>query len=516
MRATTTALHGSSSRIDRPHAGLRAKLEGMRFALVAIVAALGCHGARPASHSAPPAVARDFPATRWVPANPTYVLASPTVKDAQRSLRDAIDSLGVLAGVEVSEVSRDLSRLLDVDPLSPDPVAGMGIDLDGGIAMFSEDVSPTFVVHLATPEATAAFFDRQRERGLVTQSVIVEGTEIFTAQLLANVKVSWAVAGDWLWVHFTLPFAHEDGQSWFTGSHRPEGPAWSKDWQWAEKVVGTGKPGLVGFLDAKDLIASFVGKVPEAMACAKLLDPVGRVAISIEGTGTHAAGRIALDVGAAAAKVSAAILPAPEGFAALAAHAPLAAQWNVDLPTVRTWLQPCLKTINEDVTWIDRTGVRSARVVLQSLDPDQKSGSGAVAFDLAHKRFFTDKLDDIPLRSTFERSHTFGTLQGHSLSVPMIGSFDYVLTDTLALAAMGDGLLGRLVASGPVAAKGPIAAIDIAPPALSAEAWKLLLGALDLRHADRIVERLLRWHDGHVAVTVEGSSLVLSASGNRR
>lgn len=489
----------------------------MRIALVACVAALaGCPRATPASHSAPPAVAKGFPATRWVPAQPTYVLASPTVREAQRSLRDVIDSLGVIAGVEAGEISRELGRLLAVDPLSPDALANMGIDVEGGFVVFSEDVSPTFVTHLSAPDATAAFFDRQRERGLVTQSVIVEGTELFTAALPGTpIKVSWAVAGDWLWVHFALPIGNEDATSWFTSSHRPEGRGWSKDWQWASKAADGLKPSVVGFIDPKDLIATFTRKVPDAIACAKLLDPVSRVALAIEGDGKHAAGRITIDIGAAAPSVAAAILPQPEGFGAIAAKAPLAVQWNVDLVTVRAWLQPCLATIDADLKFLDGKGVRSARAVLVALDPDQKTGEGAVALDLAHKRFFASKLDDVPARSLMERRRTFGPHKGHSLSVPFVASVDYVLTDTLALAGVGDGLLARVVGSG-ATVKGPLAAIDVAPPALSADAWKMLLSALDFGRVDRIVERLLRWRDGHVALTIEGSSLVLSAGGNRR
>jgi len=43
-----------------------------------------------------------------------------------------------------------------------------------------------------------------------------------------------------------------------------------------------------------------------------------------------------------------------------------------------------------------------------------------------------------------------------------------------------------------------------------------LISALDIGRTDRIVERLLRWRDGHVSLTVQGESLVLAASGNHR
>lgn len=488
-----------------------------RLALLASVAiALGCHG-RPPSHSAPPQAAKGFPATRWVPANPTYVLASPTVREAQRSIRDVVDSLGVIGGVDASEVSRELGRLLAVDPLSPDALTGMGIDLEGGIVMFSEEVAPTFVVHLSAPEAVQTFFDGQRARGLVTQSVIVEGTELFTAQLpgAPQVKVSWAVSADWLWVHFALPFAHDDGSTWFTSSHGPSRPAWAKAWQWASAAATVAKPALIGFVDAHEVLASIVGKVPDAIACAKLLEPVSRIGIAVEGGPKQAWGRLTIDVGPAAANVGAAILPGPAGFAKLAATAPLAAQWNVDLLAVRAWLSPCLKSMNSDASILDRTGVRSVRAVLQSLDPDDKTGTGAVSLDLAHKRYFDTLLDRVPLRSTLERSRTYGPHKGHSLSVPFVATLDYVLTDRLALAGVGDGVLGQLVGGGGMTS-GPIASIDLAPPALSAEGWHMLLTALGVRRVEDVTAHLMRWRDGHIAVTIEGTSLVVTAAGNRR
>jgi hypothetical protein len=487
----------------------------MRLVLLAAVAALGCGGSRSPSHSGPPVEVAGFSATRWVPANPTFVLTAPTVRQAQRSLRDVIDSFGMIVGFESAEIATGLSQLLAVDPLSPEALTAMGIDVEGGFAAFSEDLSPTIVVRLGAPDQTQAFFDRQRERGLVTQSVIVDGTEVFSAQLPVNVRVSWAIADDWLWVHFALPFAHDSGTTWFSNSQKPQGPGWAHDWQWAQAAVKTEHPSLTGFVDAKDLLALVSSRIPQAVSCVKLLDPVSRVAIAIDGDGKRAGGRLALDLGASAASVSAAILPVPEGFAAAATGAPLAAQWNLDLLVVRAWVQPCLSAMHEDLSWLDRYGVRSGRAVLLSFDPDDKSGSGAVALDLAHKKFFASQLDDVPMRSTLERSRKFGPHAGHSLSIPFVASVDYVLTDTLAFAAVGDGLLAKIVGGGG-GARGPLAAIDIIPAAMSVDAWKTIFGAIDRRNAAVFVERLMRWRDGHVAVTIEGSSLVVSAAGTRR
>ncbi len=490
----------------------------MRFALLAVVLALSgpsCGSSRTASHSAPPAAVAAFPATRWVPANPTYLLAAPTVREAQRSLRDTIDSIGMIGGIEVSEVAAELTRLIAVDPMSTEALAAIGIDVEGGLAVFSEDVSPTFVVRVSAPDQIQGFFDRQRERGMVTQSVVVDGTEVFSAQLLANVKVSWAIADDWLWVHFALPIGPAVGSEWFSNSRKPQGAAWGRDWDWARDATKSAKPALTGFVDAVDLLANLSSKIPDAIACTQLLAPLGRVGLSIEGDGSRATGRIALDVGPAAASISAALLPVPEGFAAQSQGAPLAAQWNLDVLAVRAWLQPCLRAINEDLGALDRFGVRTGRAVLQSFDPEDKSGAGAVALDLVHKKFFASQLDEVPLRSTLERNRTYGPHKGHSLAVPFVATLDYVLTDTLALAAVGDGLLAKIVGTGKTV-PGPIASIDILPPAMSPEAWKTILGAIDRRYAEVLVERLMRWREGHIAVTIEGSSLLVAATGVRR
>lgn len=489
----------------------------MRSALIACVAlAASCRGAHPASHVAAPPIAPGFPATQWVPAHPTYVLASPTVRDAQRALTDVVDSLGVPLGIDASVLSRELALWIAVDPLSPEALTAIGIDLQGGFVAFSEDVSPTFVVHLSAPEAVAAFFDRQRERGLVTQSVVVEGTEIFTAQLLgaAGLKVSWAVAADWLWVHFAVPVGRDEGTTWFTASRHPDGPAWASAWRFASAAFSE-RPGLLGFIDAREVIETITRKVPEAFACAKLLDPVRQVGVAVSGSGKHAAGKLTLDLGAASSSIERALLPAPAGFTALAAGAPLAVQWNLDLFALRAWLAPCLLAAGENAEALDGYGVRSLRAVLRTFDPADRSGTGAVGFDLVHDRYFAARLDEIPFRSTLERSRTFGPHAGHRLTVPMIATLDYVLTAQLALAGIGDGLLGTLVGTGAVT-RGPLAAIDIAPPALGPDAWTALVRLIGVRGAEDVVEQLLRWRDGHIAITIEGTSLVVAAAGNRR
>ena len=170
----------------------------MRLAILAVLA-IGCGGHERRAVT-PPAQAAAFPAARWVPARPAYVFASRTVDDAQRSLRDMLDVLGTLTGYDLGDVTSALEGLLGVDPLHPDPVAAIGVDPHGSWAMFSEQLSPTIVVHLGAPDRMAAFLDKQRQRGVVAQPVTVDNTQVFSAAL-GPVTLSWAIDGDWMWIH---------------------------------------------------------------------------------------------------------------------------------------------------------------------------------------------------------------------------------------------------------------------------------------------------------------------------
>ena len=208
-------------------------------------------------------------------------------------------------------------------------------------------------------------------------------------------------------------------------------------------------------------------------------------------------------------------LPVPEGWAEVASKAPLAAQVNVDLPAARAWFAPCAVLIDEDFHWLDTYGVRTARAALLSIEPDGKSGSGVASFDLVTNKWFASQLDEIPLRSHLESDRTYGPLRGHSLSIPFGPTVEYVLTDRLAFAAVGDGLLARVVGKGGTV-RGPVAAIDVQPPLLSPESWGAVRELLDLGGGGRFVERLMWWREAHFSISTDGNALVLAASGRRR
>lgn len=506
----------------------------MKFLVLAIITA-GC-GGRPATRAAPPPPVPDVVATRWVPAAPSYVFASPSLAVAQDSLRGAIELVGTLAGFELSQVVRGISDVLAVDALHPDPVAAIGVDPRGSWAVFSDDLFPTLVVHLAAPDLMTAFLDRRRERGMVTRSVVVgaaaddgpddkhdkrDKIEVFSADLSGPFAISWAISGDWMWIHLAPRSVHDDGARWFVASHAPHAPAWTDSWAWAVRAAGAAAR-VVGFVEPRGAIANALARAP--LACTKLLAPAGRIAVAIEDDGQRVGARLAFDVGATD-RIRALILPPPSGWNATAARAPIAAQWNLDLPTVRSWLAPCVGVFGEDLEALDATGTRAARGLVLDFDPDAKSGTAAVAFDVARPTYFEHQLDRIPLRKTLERARTFGGHNGFSLSIPFAATIEYVVEDRLVIGALGEGVVARLLAPHAGARDpAPIFALDLAPPAMPVRAWASALSAAiekDLSSAPGmlarvIAERLQRWRDLHIAITAEPTALVLTMSGHRR
>jgi hypothetical protein len=494
----------------------------MRALLIVSLAA--CGGAQNPSDSGtkPAAAVAQYPALRWAPDAPSYVIAAPTVRDGQRAIRDVIDSFGLLAHATPDDVSAAARAMIGLDPLGPELGAKLGVDLDGGIAVFSEGVSPTFVVHLAAPAVTRAFFDQLRTLGMHSTPAVVDGTEISTARLRDDISASWAIEGDWFWFHVTFAgFAELDGPAnWFGGAHQHRVASWTDAFSWAARFARAAKP-LVGFWNSHALLARIANTaghehfLADGMACIGVLATVERVGISVEGDGHHAGGKLAFDVGPSAPKIASSILPPPPGFAALAANAPLAVQWNVDLEAISSGLAPCLRALGTTPDELAKTGVRSARGVLETFDPDAPSGTGAVALDLSSRTQVGKLIDEIP-RLAIQSDRTFGPYHGRHVSIPFVAALDYVLDEKIGLAAMGDGLLDQLVAGAP-GQNAPLFAIDIRPPGLSEHAWQVLFTELaGKRRGEMMTSQLEKWRDGHISVSLDQDALVLDASGDRR
>jgi len=479
----------------------------VRALLIACVL-VGCGGKTGGGGgTAPGEVASVFPAARFVPAQPTYLVSARTFREGQAAFTQFLDMAGMTLGFELSEASRELSQILGVDPLSPDAVAAIGVDLDGSMALFSDDLNPTFVLHLDSADSMNSFLEGQRQRGLRTQSVISDGVEVYSAKVGGGLHIGWAVEKDWLWVHFAIDGA--DGVGWFESSHQPDGAGWVDNWKWAAQKASA----VAGVLDLQSLFAKIGRREREALACGKQFLAVKRVGMSVDIEPTKFGAALSIDLGGDAERLRAQTLAAPVGWSAASTNAPLAAQWNVDLPSATEWLEVCTGDDDFRVA-IGELGIRSFRAFLFHLDIDDKEAKGAVAADLSSARYMRELLDQIPGRSMAESNKTFGAYKGKHVSVPFFAKGDYVLTDSLAIAAMGDGVM-QTIGSGN-GSPPPILAIDLRPQGMPAGTWQTIFGLLDADDPTRLAQRLLLWQELHLGAQLMGSSLVIDARGIRR
>lgn len=468
----------------------------------------------------PAAEIQEYSALAWVPERPTYMMTAHTVREAQRSVADVVDSFGMVVGANADGVGQELEQVLGVNPLAETGTQKLGVDPAGSIALYSEATDPTIVIRLAAPDVARAFFDLAKTRGGKSRSLVVDGVEVTSVTVVRDVTASWAIDKDWLWIHFAFGADQDPDAQWFVHTHhRPEGSyGWQHNFKTATNLrAKLEHDGLLGFLDSQALIAIVRAHAPKSLTqCLDRFAPIGVAGFAIEGDGQHAGGQLAFDLGPAAKGVAAALLPPPGGFAAVAQNAPIAVQWNLDIGAIASFISPCLATAGGNTTFLTKYGLRSGRVAIQTLSPSDRSGTGVVSADLSDKSYLGSLLDQIPKRSMFENNHTFGGFAGHRISVPFLITVDYVLDDRTGMLAIGEGLMDKLVARAPTMPPA-LFSIDVIVPGLSPEVWKFLIGEVTNEwFAKRAVDLLQRWHDGHVSVTIDHELLVIDASGNRR
>jgi hypothetical protein len=499
----------------------------MRLLPIALLAA--CGGAQNPSnsgdHAQVPAEVATYSALRWVPDAPAYVMSAATVSDGQRAVRDVIESVGlIVAHASPDDVSQAAHALLGIDPLGADLGQLLGVDLAGGVAMFSEDVSPTFALHLAAPQTTRAFFDHLRSIGMHSTSRTIDGVQVDSAPLRDSVTASWAIDGDWFLFHVALAaFDDKDPDAWLVHArhHAAAKPTWIDSFEWATRLARHAKP-LAGFWNAHATLAKLARIAGDNhglaawATCIAAIGTIDRVGITVNGDGHFAEGRLAFELGPAARSAASSIVAPPPGFAKLATNAPLVVQWNFAIEALATSrVAPCFKAADVDIAGFAELGVRAARAVVETFTPEPPSGTGAVSLDLTSRTHVAKLLDEIP-SVALKSDRAFGPYKGVHVSLPLIASLDYVLDDRVAIAAMGDGLLDQLVV-GPPPSNVPIFAFDIRPPGLSEATWRFMFDALFGKHtAELMTKQLEKWREGHISLAIDQDALVLDASGNRR
>jgi hypothetical protein len=129
----------------------------------------------------------------FVPPTATYVVATTRLDDALRLLRDAIDGLGPLAGVDADRVSRELTGAFGFDPLSDAALAQQGLDPTRGLALWADGgVGPVLALPVSEPARLAARIEELRKSGAVVQVERIEGREVSTWR---PDRVAWRSTG---------------------------------------------------------------------------------------------------------------------------------------------------------------------------------------------------------------------------------------------------------------------------------------------------------------------------------
>jgi hypothetical protein len=512
---TTARLRGI---IRPPMRRLTVLLIGV-FCAAAAVAACG-----PKSSTGPREVDLGaYPALRWVPADVTYVGIAQTVEGTMPAVRDFVEALGILGEFDVAEVDRELTTYLGINPIDASDLREAGVDVAAGAVFYSQGFSPTFVFRLAEPVRMQERIDNQRAKnasGAIGNSVR-DGIDVYTSLADRDLHTHWAIDGNWMWVHFEIVDEHEADLAWFDASRAAKGAiAKDPDLAWARgqaERVQAGAP-LVALARPAKLASIFARIVnePDATACMALV-AAPRAAVTAGVAGPVSEGHIVLDVGAAgAAGISSMTKPVPAGWAVARGDAPAAIEWNLDGVAFARWFAPC---DNDPEQIVEATGLRTVRAFLTDFSPDDLSGHGAVAADLAHRRMIDEQLNNFTGRSLFEKKRTFGPRDGVRLDPPMIPAVDYILTDREALAAVGDGVLEKVVGDGATVASPTLALLDLQPPRLGDAAWDLFLkyvgGVYRDAARETMIRRLKRWKRGTIALALDGEHLHLHLRGQR-
>src|SRR5262249_13031195 len=130
---------------------------------------------------------------------------------------------GLATDTDISEHESEMRRDLGFDLLSLDGLKDAGVDPGGGVAIFSEDLGPTFAVALADPQRTAGFIEQLRTAGVAVEVEREQGVDVYTFAGDREVHLHWAIAESWLFVHVEFTEEHEPDLAWYRDLRRASG-----------------------------------------------------------------------------------------------------------------------------------------------------------------------------------------------------------------------------------------------------------------------------------------------------
>lgn len=532
--------------------------QGARVTLLGLaLVAVGC---RPAVHERPPpsALARTYPVLDHVPADAAYAVAAARTADAVLALRQLAQVYAMGWATTAQALGARLRARIGIDPFDATSVAGAGIALDRSCALFEQGGYPTLLVPVASAPRLQAFLDRVRpDRGA---SMARHGKSDVYIWSQGGWEIDWLLQGRWLAVHLG-PSGSDSRLSWIDAiAAAPDRANLSRDPDLSRAAArglvalparGPARPrgatpagaglGLVGIVRPAQLAAALLAALPvsdsaraSARATGTCLARIAAVAPRIYLGGATswdgASGWIGVDLAPEVARALRRHLgpPAPAGFYAYRAAAPLALSWAV-APAL---LERARRALRPACPWLDRpivdpvkalTGAPAPRAIhlaAVDLDPEKLAGAGALVLSLADRSLIDTQLGAIPARSLFERSRTIAGREVKLLSLPGVPSLYYRLTAHTFTLTLGRAAMARILApgAGTVPADPELFHIHIAPgrlphlAALLGAALTPLWGSrLGTAAARALAAQLSRYRSASLGLVLDGDSVALRA-----
>jgi hypothetical protein len=473
-----------------------------------------------------PAAVKTYEALRWVPADASYVIVGRRAADLSDVLRELAGVVGILADMDAEQMGSDLQRELGYNPLDVEQLRGLGIDPERGAAFFGTGVSLTAVAYLADPTKLEAFIDQMRERGISIQSQMSDGVEVFTLHFDSEIQFSWAVVDGWVLSRAELLVEKAPELAWFESAHRAHGAMGAEpDFEAAVEAAVThaakvsigGNPPVIGVIrpgKLADVVEQVHGAGHPMNACvATPLRDMSRILLAAGVGDSGSAGSIVVDL-ASADRYATNTVPQREAWAQVESGAPLQLDLGLDIPAFARSLEGCPMNTRD----LDEAGVRTAHVALHQFD-DGIPSRGAFYADLTTDKMLSAAIAGIPGIETFSKRRKVGSAQVVDVSVPFFISLTYHLSTNLAVAAIGDGIVEKLLAPGSPRA-GALFHLSLRPNDIPVETWDMFLEyVLEVRRPEarqRTIARVRKWQTADIDATLDGSRIVITAAGTRR
>ncbi len=498
-----------------------------RAALLLALFLCACPGKQKGTDSAPggmPSAVKTYGALRWVPANVSYAFVARRSEDLSLLLRDAADSLGIAFDAD-SQVAGEWSRhTFGYNLFDPSSLEGIGVDLEGGAAVWGTGVSPTVAVHLSDPSKLDAFVERMRDNGVSLQSQMADGVEVFSIRMEEEINVSWAVVDGWVLSRIEILPERAPELGWLAGARGAAGalggdpdftaamavakahvPVIAAD---APPVVAVLRPGRIA--DAVEALAD--GAEVDVHACLAPLRSVPRLLGVASSSKAGVTGALVADLGDPA-PLSALMLQPPGGWTKERDGAVLQADLSIDVEAALGAMRTCFSSDEDRSTF----GVKTAHVAVHGFDADGWPDQAAVYTDLSTDRFLRSYIPNNAMVRALSSSRKIGSDTVIDIEIPGWMSVTYLLSPTRAIVSRGDGHMETVLGAGDPP-KDELFHLQVRPREIPDRMWMLALSQLDVARdsaRDRTVERIKAWDEIVIDGKLVGAQAVMTVTAAR-